>query len=119
MSQKRGKIHLIINEGTNPMPTDKLKQPDLFPLTYASTLSKGIGEYILISDTSKAKCKLTARKYRAFLNSIPLYPLHPLNRVLKVFSVRTRVKKLSSGRYYLLIIVNKKLDWESFTTPTK
>lgn len=98
------------------MPTDKIKPPDNFPHNFQKAIKKGIGEYVLSTSKDKDDCLRIARKYRAFVRSIAAYPLHPLNKITSLCTVRTRIRR-EGDQYFLFIVVDKKINWDSALIP--
>lgn len=93
------------------MPSDKIKSPDLFPEYFPRPLLLGLGKWWMMEADDKQPCRAVARKYRAFLNSIKQFPLHPLNAALELKTARTKVEQHRDGQWILYIVVNKKIDW--------
>jgi hypothetical protein len=91
------------------MPTDKLRQPDLFPALFHYPLQTGLGEYFIAAGT-KEHCKSAARKYRCFLRSLREYPLHPSLKQLEKHSVRTEVRQGIGEWFSLVVHVKGKLE---------
>jgi hypothetical protein len=98
--------------GALTMPSDKIKPPDNFPEYFQLPFARGLGKWWLLSSEDKQPCLALARKYRAFLKSIPLYPLHPLNSAMTDKQYRTKVEQQANGEWSLFVVVNRKIDWD-------
>jgi len=92
------------------MPTDKPKPPNNFPLYFRQALEQGPGILVLDVCPTKQEALSVARKYRCFLKSIRLYPLHPLNRTLDLIDVRTKSIAFGGRAYATYVVVNGKMD---------
>ena len=92
------------------MPIDKPKHPDHFPALFRYPLERGQGEYFLAHGTER-ECRSTARKYRCYLKSLAVYPLHPMTQAAQHLTIRTRMKQVRSGLWNLFVVVNGKFQF--------
>lgn len=71
------------------MPIDKPKPPFLYPICFHTAVQQ-LGEWNVLDRPTKAEIRCEARRFRAFIKSLSLYPLHPTAQAAADWSIRTR-----------------------------
>lgn len=94
------------------MPTLKIKPPHKYPQAFHLAVKLGIGKRVLLSGTHR-ECLLVAKKFRCFLKSLRDYPLHPLQSVLQLCDVKTRIEELPDKSSTLTIHVKRKINLDT------
>jgi len=101
------------------MPTEKIKNPSLFPPLFTHLLNEipPDGAEILVQARTEAKCKLEAKRWRAFIRSYQEFPNAMYGPLVREYRYRTKTRKALYGAelWQLLIYRERRFLPSDFT----
>lgn len=75
------------------MPLDKPKRLELYPAVFHNLPLKGEGRFLVSTHEEKEGALREARRFRAFLKSLRVFPQHPTSQACQGLHCRTLVEQ--------------------------